>query len=243
MVNLKQYKEINDLNLEDFNGLTDYKIQVVSIFYDLDPEDVNDFAISKVKEMYQFIDNWYQKHNNYTKDFIEVNGIIYEKMPFNNMTLGEFIDAEFYFFNDVFSLIPLFYRIKEKVEHNQGDKFEPYGNFINVRKELFMDVKAEDVMGLIKQYQEFRGHIINSNSDKFVSKPEEDDKEAEKLMTKSELKEYHNELRKEKERQKYSWERLVMDLCNNDITKFNDVLSLPVIMVFNIINMLSISNK
>jgi hypothetical protein len=45
------------------------------------------------------------------------------------------------------------------------------------------------------------------------------------------------EQKREKEKQKFAWESTIMDLCNDDLSKFNDILNMSVVLVFNILGM------
>jgi hypothetical protein len=45
------------------------------------------------------------------------------------------------------------------------------------------------------------------------------------------------EQKKEQEKQKFAWESTIMTLCNDDLSKFNDILNMPVVLVFNILGM------
>ena len=45
------------------------------------------------------------------------------------------------------------------------------------------------------------------------------------------------EQKKEQEKQKFAWESTIMALCNDDLSKFNSILEMPVVLVFNILGM------
>jgi hypothetical protein len=49
--------------------------------------------------------------------------------------------------------------------------------------------------------------------------------------------EEQKELEEEKKSQKWAWEQLIWNLCNEDLTKFNAVCDLPLILVFNFLGM------
>lgn len=243
MITLRQIKEIIELKPEDFETKTEYYIQLVSCFYDLDPDsnELQNMPASELKRRFDFINKWYIGINKKTAESFEVDGVEFTKKPCNKLTLGEYIDAEHYLFNEQLNLIAILYRILIKGKDFEEDKWEDYGNFIDKRMSVFLDkVDAEKTLGVINEFKEFRNNLIESNQGKFAFEPEEDEEEAMRLMTAAERREYKRELQKEKQKQQFGWERLIMDLCGEDITKMKDVLSLPVIMVFNVINMLSI---
>ncbi len=45
------------------------------------------------------------------------------------------------------------------------------------------------------------------------------------------------EQKREQQKQKFAWESTIMALCNDDLSKFNDILKMPVVLVFNILGM------
>ena len=45
------------------------------------------------------------------------------------------------------------------------------------------------------------------------------------------------EIQQEKSQLKWGWERLIYSLCNEDLTKFEEVTNLPLIMTFNMLAM------
>lgn len=243
MITLSQLKEIFDLKSDSFETVSDFNIELVSIFFDLDPYDVEMMSGSELKTKYKQVQDWFLSHAFKSKNSIVVNGITYSKKPFTSLTLGEFIDAEYYLFYDKAKLVPLFYRIKKQVEDNQADEWEEYDSFIDKRFGLFMDVEAEDVYGIIDEYIKFRNQIIESNGDSFYQTLEDDDEEVLKSLNAKERKEYLEAKRKEEQQQQFAWESMIMGLCGNDITKFKEVLSLPVIMVYNVLNMLKLKGN
>ena len=50
------------------------------------------------------------------------------------------------------------------------------------------------------------------------------------------------DLQLKKSELKWGWERLVYSLCNEDLTKFNEVINLPLIMTFNMLAMKKVLN-
>jgi hypothetical protein len=61
----------------------------------------------------------------------------------------------------------------------------------------------------------------------------EDDFEIDSNMDAEDLK----AAEEEKKQQKWAWETLIWHLCNEDLTKFNAVCDLPLILVFNFLGM------
>lgn len=244
MITLSQLKELFDLKSDAFPTVSDFHIELVSIFFDIDPYDVERMSGSELKTKYKQVQTWFSSNVLKSKNSIVVNGITYYKKPLTSLTLGEFIDAEHYLFYDKAKLVPLFYRLKKQVEDNQAEEWEDYDAFIDKRFGLFMnEVSAEDVFGVIDEYIKFRNKIIESNGDSFYQTLEDDDEEVLKSLNAKEKKEYLEAKKKEEQQQQFAWESMIMGLCGNDITKFKEVLSLPVIMVYNVLNMLKLKGN
>jgi len=101
-------------------------------------------------------------------------------------------------------------------------KYEEYGDYVEKRKALFQDQNALQLIGAVKEYIEWREGFMNNYGASFHWVKMEK-KRIYLIFTANERKQHYNELAKERERQQFSWERVIMNLANDDITKAKEV--------------------
>ena len=156
----------------------------------------------------------------------------YVLKPFTKISLGEFIDLEHYFSNNYLDhfchILALLYRRTSKNVYGD-DIIEPYNYSPSDRLDWFLDYKITDVYGLIPEYIKFRENFTNTYTNLLVDVVPDD----EVLDDVDEIKEQ----KREQEKQKFAWESTIMALCNDDLSKFNSILDMSVVLVFNILGM------
>ena len=156
----------------------------------------------------------------------------YVLKPFNKISLGEFIDLEHYFSNNYLDhfchILALLYRRTSKNVYGD-DIIEPYNYSPSDRLDWYLDYKITDVYGLIPEYIKFRENFTNTYTNLLVDVVADD----EVLDDADEIKEQ----KREQQKQKFAWESTIMALCNDDLSKFNDILDMSAVLVFNILGM------
>jgi hypothetical protein len=156
----------------------------------------------------------------------------YVLKPFTKISLGEFIDLEYYFSNNYIDnfchILALLYRRTSKNVYGD-DIIEPYNYSPSDRLDWFLDYKITQVYGLIPEYIKFRENFTTTYTNLLTDVVSDD----EVLEDADEIKEQ----KKEQEQQKFAWESTIMALCNDDLSKFNDILDMSVVLVFNILGM------
>jgi len=156
----------------------------------------------------------------------------YVLKPFTKISLGEFIDLEHYFSNNYLDhfchILALLYRRTSKNVYGD-DIIEPYNYSPSDRLDWYLDYKITDVYGLIPEYIKFRENFTNTYTNLLVDVVTDD----EVLDDADEIKEQ----KREQEKQKFAWESTIMALCNDDLSKFNDILDMSAVLVFNILGM------
>lgn len=236
---LNQWLEINDLKVNNFDSFIDYQVEVISIYDNTDPDELYDLSVKEITSKYNIINKELNKLHK-PKPIININGYNLYKKPFNKLTLGQWIDLDYFLSNNqiIESLIILY---NQKIEDNiNEDKWEEYGSFIEKRKPLFLDLPYTDVIGVVNEFIEWRDNFITINHEHFNVEQEEEDLSE---LTQSQIAEIKKIEMQEKKKVKFVWESFIMRLCNDDITKFNEVTNLPLILVFNIISMQKTLNK
>ena len=195
------------------------------------PEDIDELAIEELEELLlsvKFIRD--EPPKNYKSELG-----IYKLKPFNKITLGEFISLESYFSDNYIlklsNIVAILYR-RVRVNEWGDNVLEPYNYHSNDRLDWFLDFPINDVYGLLPEYIKFREGIIDQYKN-LMTESYEDDFEIDSNMDAEDLK----AAEEEKKQQKWGWETLIWNLCNEDLTKFHAVCDLPLILVFNFLGM------
>ena len=223
---MEQFLEIRSLSSE--NGIFNYQIDVLSALTDSDISEFEELDIDELSELTSQI-KWIQSDpSRRYKNKIDK----YVLKPFSKLTLGEFIDLEYYFSNNYLDnfchILALLYRRTSKNVYGD-DIIEPYDYSPRDRLDWFLDYPITDVYGLIPEYLKYRENFTNTYTNLLVDVVPDD----EVLEDAEEIKEQ----KREQEKQKFAWESTIMAICNDDLSKFNSILNMSVVLVFNILGM------
>ena len=151
---------------------------------------------------------------------------------FNDITLGEFIDIEYYFLNPVENLhliSSILYR-KQLVDKWGNIEWEPYEYNVEKRAELFLDQPITKIIDVLNSYISFRDNFLKSYENLFQEKSSDDDFDELEGRDKidAEVEKMNNE-----KKSKWSWESILLGLSNGDVTKFDKLFRTSLILVFN----------
>jgi hypothetical protein len=223
---VEQFLEIRRLSSED--GMFNYQIDVLSALTDSNISEFEELDIDELTVLTEQI-KWIQSEpSKRYKNKLDK----YVLKPFTKISLGEFIDLEHYFSNNYLDhfchILALLYRRTSKNVYGD-DIIEPYNYSPSDRLDWYLDYKITDVYGLIPEYIKFRENFTNTYTNLLVDVVPDD----EVLEDADEIKEQ----KREQEKQKFAWESTIMALCNDDLSKFNSILEMPVVLVFNILGM------
>jgi hypothetical protein len=223
---VEQFLEIRRLSSED--GMFNYQIDVLSALTDSNISQFEDLDIDELGELTKQI-KWIQSEpSRRYKNKLDK----YVLKPFTKLSLGEFIDLEHYFSNNYLEhfchILALLYRRTSKNVYGD-DIIEPYEYSPRDRLDWYLDYPITDVYGLIPEYIKYRENFTNTYTNLLTDVVTDD----EVLEDADEIKEQ----KREQEKQKFAWESTIMALCNDDLSKFNDILKMPVVLVFNILGM------
>jgi len=205
-----------------------YQIDVLSALTDSDISEFEELDIDELSELTSQI-KWLQSDpSRRYKNKLDK----YVLKPFSKLTLGEFIDLEYYFSNNYLDnfchILALLYRRTSKNVYGD-DIIEPYEYSPKDRLDWYLDYPITDVYGIIPEYLKYRENFTNTYTNLLVDVVSDD----EVLEDADEIKEQ----KREQEKQKFAWESTIMALCNDDLSKFNDILNMSVVLVFNILGM------
>ena len=225
-ISVSQFLEIRSLSSED--GMFNYQIDVLSALTDSNISEFEELDIDELGELTKQI-KWVQsdpsrRYKNKLDNYV--------LKPFSKLSLGEFIDLEHYFSNNYLDhfchILALLYRRTSKNVYGD-DVIEPYEYSPRDRLDWYLEYPITDVYGLIPEYLKYRENFTNTYTNLLVDVVADD----EVLDDAEEIKEQ----KREQEKQKFAWESTIMALCNDDLSKFNDILNMPVVLVFNILGM------
>jgi hypothetical protein len=228
-IDVLQFKEIRELYTipEVFNR----EIEILAILADVSSEELEDLDIEEVTAMISEIKLVNSEPSKQYKHQLDD----YHFKPLDKLTIGEYIDLEHYFSKDynqnIGHIASIFYRQKSINEWGVT-VFEPYDFSPRVRYELFENYCINDIYGIVPEFIAFRENFMNTYGNLFHDDNGEDD-EDERPTNSQESK----DLQLKKSEIKWGWERLIYSLCNEDLTKFDDVTNLPLIMTFNMLAM------
>ena len=226
-VNVNQWLELNTIDDDEYNSVFLQTIEALSILSDTDPEELEDLDPEELIDLARKVSFVKREPSNKPKELVK--GL--KLKPLDRLTLGEFIDLEHYamqFVQNFDILLSILYK-RWKSDEWGNLIFEPYSYSIMSRKVLFQDVSINEVYGAVKNYIDYSNDFKKRYENLFNPVIEEDDTELDEDDLKAEA--------EEKVFTKWSWEKLLYDLANQDLTKIDAVTDLPLVFVFNMLSM------
>ena len=237
---LKQLIEILQVDKTQFSTGVDYQIELVSILTDEDPEIILDWDKDLLDDKFKLIKDILNRPSS-SVDNLELNGYTFYKIPFNKLTLGSYIDLEYFLGkpDKLAEVITILYRQKSQANPLAEIVYEPYDNWLDVRKPLFLEANVLDVLGVKSEFLQWKSELINQYSGLFNFEPEEETEETDELSRINDLK----ARKAEEQRKNFSWEHIILNVINHDATKFESCLEMPVVLFFNVLASIKINEK
>jgi len=228
-VKVDQYIEYKQLQEDQFESHFDYEIQVFEILmdniFDEDMEELDVEEFNEIRQQFNF------RFNEPTTKF-KYNIELFNYKSIENLSFGEFIDMEYYFTNDLFKYLPNICTImwrKTKEDEWGNVIIEPYSSIdVNKRIEYFKLIPITNVYGIIDEYTKFKELFLNTYNLLFEA-PLSDENKFDEYLTEEDKK----EIAKEESMKRWSWESILYNLADGDITKYDYILGLPLIFIFN----------
>ena len=230
-ITIEQFIELS--NLDASTGSYSYNSEALSVLSDTSIEEIEDIDIEDMANIMLEL-NWAksQPKNFYRNELL---GMVVK--PISKLTLFEYIDLEHYFANNYISNLAIIAGIRYK--HTEVNKFsnliyEPYSYSPRDRQELFLDLPITEVYGLIQEFLQYRDNFLKTYENLFNPEAEDDLTPQEKAeMDAEEIKEMEDA----KKSTKWSWELMIYTLCDGDLTKYEALGELPLVLVFNMLGM------
>lgn len=238
-VTVEQFIELKQVDKDKFHSILSLRMEQLYIVTETGPDDSlwEDATVDDLETLFKETD-WLSKQptRNFKKE-LELNSNKYYFKGLSTLTLGEFIDLEYYFSTDYIIKLPqicsILYR-KQQVDNWGHIKTEPRTYNESERANLFIDLKIVDIYGVLQEYLTFKKNFIDSFEDLFME-PEPIDEEYEKdIITQDE----QSGVDKQKMMQKWAWERVIYRLGSRSILNFDKVTDLGLTLVFNHLSML-----
>jgi len=228
-ISINQYLELVEEKPE--NGL-----EILSILLDVP---LLELADMDVKDLTDYLNGLSFTSTNLpsdTKSFT-ISGNTFHKKGMTTLTVGEFIDLEYYFTNDYHQnlsrIVSVLWRREISNDIFNGQVLEPYGTWVDERSKLFGDqVGIGYVFGVISEYLSYRNKIFKAYEGLFddVDTPPEDNEENENTP-KQEL------TQSEKSINKWGWSLMVLKLSNGNGMEFEKSTDMNLLLAFNILSM------
>ena len=120
---------------------------------------------------------------------------------------------------------------------------EPYSVIdINTRSQEFEDISISSVFGIIDAYAQFKNEFVTKYSALFEPEIDEEsdiEKYGDLIDEQDPIaqKELEDEKKIEEKQKKWAWEKLLFGIAQGDMIKINQVTSLGLIYVFNMLAM------
>ena len=239
MLKVRQYQELHEDKAE---SVFYEMIHFVSVANDLDPLEVEDWDSFELIEAYDSVKNL-TKFSTKPVERIEVESTPLELIPFQMLTLGQFIDLETMvndsFFNNIHKIAATIYL---RMEGGGMVELKPerYADInLDYRGQLIQELPAQMVVGACNKYLDFRQNFFNSYDifqDPFEGVDIENMDDEERTI-------YEEEKREHEKRGGNQWSDILNILSQNDITKFPQVLETNLFMAFNQVTWLKSNEK
>lgn len=227
-VTLEQFIELRTLDSSD--GLFNHNIDILCVLTDNTPDEFDDASLDDISSLFGELQWLYSEPS---RNHVQRIGKFRVK-PMNELTLGEFIDLEYYFTNDYLKYLPnicaLLYRIPLKIEDDVVVSWELTNFKTSSRVHYFLEQPISNIYGILTEYIKFRDGFINQHHN-IMSENIDDD------LSDIDDPDEKREAEREKASNKWGWEQMIWSMCNGDIAKYDDVINMKLILVFNFLAM------
>ena len=227
-ITVSQWVELNSIDPEEYNSVFLHTLEAISILSDTDPEELEELSPEELIDLASQVSFIKREPSNKPNELVKG----FRLKPMDALTLGEFIDLEHYVSQSVQNfdiLLSILYK-RWKTDEWNNLIFEPYSYSIMSRKDTFQDVSINEVFGAVNNYINYSNDFKQRYENLFNPVIEEDEGvELDEDDLKAEA--------EEKVFTKWSWEKLLYDLANQDLTKIDAVTDLPLVFVFNMLSM------
>lgn len=228
---LEQFLEYSKIDREQ--GAYHFNTEALSILADVSIDTLEDMDIDELNELVK-AHSWCTSEPS-KRYKTELLGMTLK--PFNKLCLFEYIDLDYFVTDNYLHNLDKICAIlfKRTKENEWGEiVMEPYEYDLNNRAELFLDLPITDVYGIITDFLKFRENFLKTYENLFSGEADEPLTDEERANLDAED---IKEIEAEEKSAKWSWELMIYNLCNGDVTKTSKVGELSLTYVFNILGM------
>lgn len=228
-----QYIELRELS----NSLDyfDLMLETISIVTDTDIEELEEYSFTELvdieKQLVWLTSEPSKRITEELNDNFAFGSLTY--IGLDNLKLGEFIDLNHFFADNFVKNLPticaILYRQTKLNEWNETIT-EPYEYDPRNRAGLFMEVGITQVYGIIGSFLEYKSNFENTYANLF--KPDLSDEDTSEL-SEEDLKEIEEEERLDA----FSWERVILVLCQDLNVTPDEALNMSITFVFNMLSL------
>ena len=227
-ITVSQWVELNSIDQEEYNSVFLYTLEAISILSDTDPEELEELSPEELIDLAAKVSFVKREPSNKPNEMVKG----FRLKPMDALTLGEFIDLEHYVSQSVQNFTLLLSILYKKTKRDEWGNvvFEPYVYKLGNRIHEWNNVSINEVFGAVNNYINYATDFKQRYENLFnpvIEQDEEVELDPEDLKAEAE----------EKVFTKWSWEKLLYDLANQDITKIDAVTDLPLVFVFNMLSM------
>lgn len=233
---LEKYLEILKL---DTASLINYQIEVVSIYEDIDPVEVGNYNLKKLREKSNPIiklivslegDNYKLNETIET----EIGPLYYKSL--STFTLGEYIDLESFLVKEEYDkVLTLLYRQCDKSPYGK-DKWEEWGGYSQKRTTLFSDIDVTLLVGALNMIMKEKKDFLNKFKQIFSTDNfNYDDELNNPNLTADEKRIILEEKKKEDVIKSFNFEFMILSYAEGDFTKLEDIVNMNVNVLFKFI--------
>lgn len=228
-IDVIEFKEITELN--SIQEVFTREVEVLATLMGVPTSELEDYDISEVSDLLADIKFIKSEPSKAYKHVIDE----FTFKPLSKLTVGEFIDIEYFVSkNQIANICQIAAILYRKTTTNEWGElvYEPYKFSPIERAHIFDDYCINDIYGIVPEYLSYRTTFMEQYRPLFQddSDSQEDDSQP---MSSQEAK----EIQEEKSAIKWSWERLIYTICNEDLTKFDEVTNLSLVLTFNMLAM------
>jgi hypothetical protein len=241
-VTVSNFIHLTRIKKEDFVNDEDYLIAIISILSDLTQQELENIEYDifvKIVDKIEFI-NTLPSAKLTNKLFVNQK-VLDLNTTLNSLTIGEFIDLEYFFSQNYYenlpSILAILYRFYTEKDDWFEKEIEPYGNYIFKRAPYFNQISINKVYGVIDYYLKWRTDLFEKYEGLFKEVEKFDDEEIDKNQSHISRAEEMKERKKQESFNKWSWNLFLYQLSNNDPLKMNQASGINVIEAFNILSM------
>jgi hypothetical protein len=231
-----RFIEFKQLNPEEFTSVIEYRIAQLCVLLDTDTtefdfDELYDTELEEIMDGIRFIKR--EPRGNLRKS---INGLMFK--PVETMTIGEFIDVSTLmqdFYQNFTQILCYAYR---GTDENAWGKviYQPIDTIpFDDRRRMFDKLSIDQTYPAVNAWVDRVQWFITEYTGLFDTDPEP--------VAEEDLKEMDAEEKKVAQQQnkfqKWAWEKTIHDLCDGDLTKFDEVTDMPATFVFNMMSMRS----